>query len=343
MAADPIKRQYIMLKPMATGANGFARLEEQTNRVLLQLTCKDLKDLARALRVFLYADEGALKELGHTPVNPQGQAALTIDLPWREFSLSPSRLQAILIVSDDPTPTPLLLGLCAQQSAGSLMDAKNAMLALCEKLSRASQRISISEPAVPPSPPPPEELPSKPLKPPPVLRTSRRTLSTATEDPTPQEVFLAAIDPRDYIAKSENRSSSPLSTKPTSPSTLPREEAREPDPIEPPRPRRESTAPPIDRLRPLVWAPRLRDLPSYFERYPSVAPFVLPGWRFVRVPMARGGSFVIGRYAMDGRITRIAYAVPGLPTQPPPKQLARYRFQEGRDGQGYWTLWQEVK
>lgn len=341
MAADPIKRQYIMLKPMATGANGFARLEEQTNRVLLQLTCKDLKHLARALRVFLYAGEGALKELGRAPVNPHGQAALTIDLPWREFTLSPSRLQAILIVSDDATPTPLLLGLCTQHSAGSLMDAKNAMLALCEKLSRTSEKIPVSEPAV--SPPPPEELPPKPPKATSTLRAPRRTLSAITEDPTPQEVFLAAIDPREHIAKSENRPSSALSTKSTQLFTPPREEPREPDPIKPTKPRRESTAPPIDRLRPLVWAPRLRDLPSYFERYPSVAPFALPGWRFVRVPMARGGSFVIGRYAMDGRVARIAYAVPGLPTQPPPKQLARYRFQEGRDGQGYWTLWQEVK
>lgn len=365
MATSTVKRQYILLKPMASGVNGFARLETQRDYILLQLTCKDLKPHAKALRVFLYAGEGAVQELARAQVNAQGQATVTADVPQREWAMSPSRLQALLILSDDPEPKPLMLGLCAQQSSGSLLDAKNAMLALCSKLS-----VRVLEPADPPRPAraslpsgaaalPSAANPEAYHAPPPSPQTGTRLLpgrralpSSVPRDPTPQEVFLSAIDPTVYIA-AEGESSRLASSGPvrlsedTSTASLPTRfgTEAEPDEPEPPVSNRRWTdgALPVDRLRPLEWPTKWRELAPHFQNRMPVAPFNAPGWRFVRVPMTRGGSFVVGMRWQDNRVQRIAYAVPGIRNQPPPKELARYRWQQGRDGQGYWVLWQEAK
>ena len=100
---------------------------------------------------------------------------------------------------------------------------------------------------------------------------------------------------------------------------------------------------PVDRLRPLIWPPQFRELPAYFDRYPPVALFDLPGWRFIRVPLKQGGFFAMGYHAQGSRVTQVAYAVPGTANEPPPRQFNRYRFHYGRDGQGYWTMGQRVK
>jgi len=99
---------------------------------------------------------------------------------------------------------------------------------------------------------------------------------------------------------------------------------------------------PVDRLRPLIWPPRFRELPAYFEKYTPVALFDLPGWRFIRVPMNQGGFFAMGYHAQGGRVTHVAYAIPGTANEPPPRQFNRYRFHYGRDGQGYWTMGQRA-
>jgi hypothetical protein len=340
MTENSIKRQYIMLKPMATGATGFARMEAQANRLFIQLTCKDLRYLAKGLRVFLYMGEGAAQEIGQASVNLQGQATLNADLDWQEFGLLPTRLQAILILSDDSDPKPLMIGLCSQQSAGSLMDAKNAMLAICDKLSESRKASAPEEPD--PTPPlakhsyapkaktAPEPAP-KPNKPGPFQEQLVR--QEIPKDPMPQEIFLPAIDLSTHRPKAKLRvvgpPSSPGKDGKSAPTTPPQN--------------REDGAKPVDRLRPLIWPPRFRELPAYFTKYPPLALFDLPGWRFVRVPMADGGYFAIGYHAQDERVSRVAYALPGVATQPPPHPLNRYRFYYGRDGQGYWTLGQKVK
>ncbi len=367
MASNALKRQYIMLKPMATGLSGFARLETEANGILLQLTCKNAAPHAKALRVFLYAGEGSVQELGRAPVNPQGQAMLTVDIPQRQWSFSPSRLQAVLVLSDDREPKPLLLGLCVAQSAGSVLDAKNAMLALCDKLASKTTLVPVgAEPApreerpsagrsaralpLPPASPSrepsagtqPRPLTSAPTHSPSIfLETSapRQLLQPLPRDTTPQEVFLSAIDPTVYIAAEGERV--PLGDR--SPRKTEKEDAKDQEEKPAVVFARPADSQAVTRLRPLEWPAKWRELAPHFAGRVPFAPFQAPGWRFVRVPMTRGGSFAIGIHWEGMRVSRIAYAVPGARDQVPPKELSRYRWQQGRDGQGYWVLWQEAK
>lgn len=107
--------------------------------------------------------------------------------------------------------------------------------------------------------------------------------------------------------------------------------------------RPESNAPPADALPVLVWPETAAHLKLYFETQPPFMPFDAPGWRFVRVPSPlRGVAYcAVGVCARDARIEQVAYAVPGT-AQRAPAMLPGYRYQMGRTGQGYWTLWQRV-
>ncbi|MEG0049910.1 MAG: hypothetical protein RR865_12170, partial [Clostridia bacterium] len=130
-----ISQRLIMLKPMQNGVSGYARLESRGGQTQLQINARGLR--TAALRAFWYSGGGELRELGNVRVNPRGEAAITAEAPRSVFA--PERLQALLLVSDGDEPSPQMIGLCVQQSAGSLMDAKNAILALCEKLSRGAR------------------------------------------------------------------------------------------------------------------------------------------------------------------------------------------------------------
>jgi len=168
-------RRTIMLKPMCPGASGYARLQAEGGRTLLQLHARGLD--ATHVRLFWYLSGQAARELGGRAVNAHGEASFEAETP--DDLIGPDRLQAVMLLSGGEHPKPLLIGLCAQQSAGSLMDAKNAAMALCERLSR---------PAAPPqaeaAPPLPE--PAKaPVLPAPLN--------------LPREIFLPAIDPTPYM------------------------------------------------------------------------------------------------------------------------------------------------
>ncbi|NLV59291.1 MAG: hypothetical protein GXY67_11090 [Clostridiales bacterium] len=421
MSTQPMKRQYIMLKPMVLGANGFARLEMEGGGLLLQLTGKNLTGHARGLRVFLYAGEGAVQELGGTRVNPQGQATLLAEIGPRQGGFSPTRLQAVLVTTDDPKPEPLFIGLCVPQSSGSLLDAKNALLALCTKLkeSRAreaaarkreeteakteqdlGQRIglredmgqdpsikySVEDTAEKTGEQNGEDAKSQGVTP--SAAKAHFALRASTAMPRefpPKEVFLSAIDPSVYVEADVYATRTPkrsVRAQEAGDKILESDAVVNLRRVDPPSPRegedtgfqgdigdnhfqpqthgaglgevspqndaffhrpRTPGAAPVDRLRPVRWPAQWRELSHYFDEYPSFAPFDMPGWRFVRVPMKRSGSFVLGRMCLDGKVQRVIYAVPGRRNQPPPKEFARYRWQQGRDGQGYWTLWQQVK
>ena len=94
-----------------------------------------------------------------------------------EDAAGPERLQALMLISSGEQPKPLLVGLCVQQSAGSLMDVKNAALSLCERLSRPA--------AAPPGPPVLLPIPVD---------------SPKEQKKLPREIFLPAIDPTPYTA-----------------------------------------------------------------------------------------------------------------------------------------------
>jgi hypothetical protein len=106
-----------------------------------------------------------------------------------------------------------------------------------------------------------------------------------------------------------------------------------------------SGRPPVNALPKLNWPAAVRELENYFSTYPPFAPFDAPGWRFVQVPMAAGSTipyYAVGMLARDGKVTQVAYAVPGERGALPPPGFSGYRWQQGRNGQGYWTLWKRA-
>lgn len=100
----------------------------------------------------------------------------------------------------------------------------------------------------------------------------------------------------------------------------------------------------IDTLPALDWPEAAAGLKPYFDECPPIAPFDAPGWRFVRAPSPlRSVPYcAVGYLARDCRVVQVAYAVPGSPYQAP-APLPGYRYQPGREGKGYWTLWQLVQ
>ncbi len=103
--------------------------------------------------------------------------------------------------------------------------------------------------------------------------------------------------------------------------------------------------PPVTALPKLQWPATVKELENYFSTYPPFAPFDAPGWRFVQVPMAAGSTipyYAVGMLAREGKVTQVAYAVPGERSGLPPPGFTGYRWQQGRNGQGYWTLWKRA-
>lgn len=99
----------------------------------------------------------------------------------------------------------------------------------------------------------------------------------------------------------------------------------------------------VDALPALSWPGEAAGLRPYFDSLPPAAPFDAPGWRFVRAPSPLREAIYcyVGYWAQDGRVARVAYALPGTPYRPP-EGASGYRYQMGRRGQGYWTLWRRV-
>lgn len=132
---EGVTRRMMMLRPMQAGLSGYARLQEEAGWQLVQINLRGLQ--GGGMRAFWYAGEGLVRELGRSAANARGEAALSAELPVDPAS--PGRLTALLIADDSDKPRPLAIGLCAAQSAGSLMDAKNALLALCDRLGRMAE------------------------------------------------------------------------------------------------------------------------------------------------------------------------------------------------------------
>ena len=142
------RQRLILFKPMRPGVSGYARLESERGALLAQLNARGLD--VDGVQAYWYGAGGEARLMGATRVNAHGEASLTTELP--RDALAPERLQAMLLLSSGANPAPLMIGLCVQQSAGSLLDAKNAALALCERLARAQQAQSVSgTPDRPPS------------------------------------------------------------------------------------------------------------------------------------------------------------------------------------------------
>ena len=130
--SENVTHQMMMLRPMHAGLSGYTRLQGEPGRQLMQINLRGLS--GGEMRVFWYAGEGLVREVGRCAANPRGEAALSAEVP--ADAATPRRLMALLITDGGDRPKPLAIGLCTAQSAGSLMDAKNALLALCDKLGR---------------------------------------------------------------------------------------------------------------------------------------------------------------------------------------------------------------
>ncbi|MBR4067972.1 MAG: hypothetical protein IKK08_05010 [Clostridia bacterium] len=133
---DTVFHQMMMLRPMQAGISGYARLQGEARRQLVQIHLRGLK--GGSIRAFWYAGDGLVRELGQTPANPKGEAGLYTELDTD--AVAPRRLAALLITDGESRPRPLAIGLCTAQSAGSIMDAKNALLALCDRLGREAEK-----------------------------------------------------------------------------------------------------------------------------------------------------------------------------------------------------------
>lgn len=100
---------------------------------------------------------------------------------------------------------------------------------------------------------------------------------------------------------------------------------------------------PVDELPFLHWPKGTEEIRAYFDALPPIAPFEAAGWRFVRLPSPLPGVAycALGRYAAADRVTRLCYALPGVP-QRPPTALPGYRYRPAKGGMGYWIAEREV-
>lgn len=304
-----LSRQTLLLKPMQTAARGFARVQTENGRTLVQLHARGLK--GGVARVFGYVDGHAARELGSVPVNPNGEASLEAE--------APAALRGLMVIGAPATP--LLIALCGKQDAGGLLDLKNAALALCERLApgradaaktpRAGAPVSRVLPvsqasaaasALPASPALPVSQASPVSQALPVAPLSQAAPHPA---PLPREIFLPALDPAPYVPAGE----------PETPASAPTA-------------RRE--APAADRLRPLAWPRGFATLRAYFATRKPVALLPWPGWRFV----SAASGLWLGVQVWDGQARRVAYVYGG----PTPPDARGCRDVTGTDGRTYHVL-----
>lgn len=162
-----LSRRTILLKPMQPAVSGYARWQTDGGHTLIQLHARGLEP-GEEVRLYWYLSGQHAQEIAQATVNAHGEVSAEY-----EENETPERLLALILISGGEKPKPLLIGLCADQSGSGLMDAKNAALALCERLN-ASRRPAVRPVSVPAAAP------------------------CAEADSLPREVFLPAIDPAPY-------------------------------------------------------------------------------------------------------------------------------------------------
>lgn len=324
------RKRMILLKPMQPGVSGYARLENEGDRARVQVNARGLE--TGGIQVYWYGAGGEARLLGAVRVNAHGEAAVQAEAP-AQFA-APERLQALLVLSAGEKPVPLMIGLCVQQSAGSLLDAKNAALALCDRLKRKpdtqsnpqkEQEPERSEPPHAPQREPPKVYPAP--QPEAALAPRRERMQEL-----PREIFLPAIDPLPYVEAAQRALKQEAEER--------AEAAGQDDPQPAPAERAAPRAPAADRLRPLVWPRSFEALKPFFERGTPCRLFDLPGWRFVNAAQAGGPEGLwLGMRQVDGRVRRVAYAQRG---DRPPAGGGPYKPARGIDGCMYQVLWQSV-
>lgn len=330
-----LHQKFLLLRPMRTGVSGFARMQWERGQAWVQLNVRGAP--GEGVRAFWYSSGGEARELGTCAANARGEASLEGPAPGGLYA--PERLQALIVVENNVAPRPLLIGLCTETSAGSLLDAKNASLSLCDKLARAANRREMMGPKPLAAAAPREEAGEKrakeaPKTPIPAPQRAASAPNPRREKKLPREIFLPALDPAPYVPAMERPAEAPPPVRQESPAPVSAAPPPEPEQIKkPPR-----TGVPVGRLPNLEWPKAFRSLQEYFVKCPPDAPFDWPGWRFVRVSR-QGDGLWIGRQAKDSRVWRVAYAMRGAPPRDDPRP---YQPVRGRNGELYRVLVQRA-
>lgn len=356
------ERLYVLLRPCARGGGGYARLELSRGRPMLTASVQGLSSQEEGIRALMTARDAqggsAVFDLGLMTVNRQGQAALKKELPLMPGGLPLGRYEAFCIAKDWPTPRLLLLGTMHADKPAShyLMeetvrryltvpvvaeDQEQAAQSALEKSNTPAIQVLPPVPQSPqdkdhPSSAPKDDPPSDPVSafPSEVAQIQLAAELMELEAKEKQEENDKAINKEKENKEAENQeeaSGQAVMTEAVEPVEMPAMAL--------------PTRVPVTALPVLKWPQEVKELEGYFSNNPPFAPFDAPGWRFVQIPMAKGSTipyYAVGMLARDGRVTQVAYAVPGERGSLPPAGLSGYRWQEGRNGQGYWTLWKKA-
>lgn len=323
MQPTSMERMYIMLYPKAGSAGGHARLEQKGIRAAISLSVSRLPKTSAAFRALLISKPpaNAVVDLGPLMVAGNGQGRLLQDTFSMPTGVRLADFHAILITTDWPEPE--------IQAAGAL--AGSTLMPLWQMRETVRNYLLV----------PSQKQPPEPVKAP-----------TAAPVPEPKPVMKPIVqpEPEPIVIQTVQPEPEPLVAQ----SNLPKPEPEpaltielDTVPIPAPQPmyRAADSLTALDALPTLYWPESVKDLQVYFETLPPCAPFDAPGWRFVKVslPDRSPAPFcAVGVKVQSQAVTEVAYALPGLQGTLPPPGLRGYRWQTGRNGQGYWTLWQSL-
>ena len=304
-------RQTLMLRPMHNGVSGYARSQHENRHTVVQLHARGLPP--GAARLYWLTHDRLAREAASAAVGDHGDCSLEA---WTPEASGPGRLQALLLITGDDHPRPLMVGLCADQSAGSILDAKSAALDLCAQLGRHNGKEETVQEAEPE--PQPEPLPKdEPVPVPDPLPEPERM--PVVEEPEPRQETLPEVQRK--------------GTK--SPKSFGSDACPEQQPLI------HQTCPEVQRkgVKPLTWPRGFESLKRYFDGALPCRILDLPGWRFVYAANAGGPEGLwVGRQILDGHVRGVAYVTRGsAPPGPGPFRTAR-----GVDGLLYQVLWQRL-
>lgn len=175
-----LTRRTIMLRPMQTGVSGYARLQAENGRSLVQVHARGIAQ--GGVRLFGCLKGQSALEMAAGDANVNGEVSLEAEFAQEQ------RLEGLVLITAGDEPRPLATGLCVPQSAGGLLEVKNAALALCDRLRKKPLPRPKPTPAVQP---------------------------VVKQQPLPREIFLPAIDPAPYLQAAAQREPLPAERKPS--------------------------------------------------------------------------------------------------------------------------------
>ena len=302
-------RQTLMLRPMHNGVSGYARIQHENRHTVVQLHARGLPP--GTARLYWLTHDRLAREAASAAVGDHGDCSLEA---WTPEVSGPGRLQALLLITGDDHPRPLMVGLCADQSAGSILDAKNAALDLCAQLGRHNKK----EETVQKAEPVPEPV----------------------AEPEPQPEPLQKAEPEGMLVakvpEPQQKTPVPVQRKGAKP---PKSLGSDACPEQ--QPSIHQTRPEVQRkgAKSLTWPRGFESLKRYFDGALPCRILDLPGWRFVYAANAGGPEGLwVGRQILDGHVRGVAYVTRGsTPPGPGPFSTAR-----GVDGLLYQVLWQRL-